>query len=332
MALIFQKKEYQKNYNEIHGGRFKKQQIKQAIEKAYILAKEKHPKKKFYFLTNTDIKPSFCKNIKNIDSFKGNIKEAVFICFYDNDDDYIAVLRKIKKKKAAFFSVPLYNPTARFLDKDSEVKKALKLSLEDSKKHKLSHYDLKDFQNIMQAIKLTKNLEGDYVEIGVFMGTSANAALHYMSQINLKRKCYFLDTFEGFNYKESKKSIDQHWSETHELWGVENTINKIKKLLCKFDISHKIAQNNICKDNLPKSIKRVAVCNLDVDIYDATLTGLKKIAPLIVKNGIIIAGDEGHTPALGGAVLALKEFLETKEGKKFIPIYMESGQMFLIKK
>ena len=29
------------------------------------------------------------------------------------------------------------------------MKKALKLSLEDSKKHKLSHYDLKDFQNIM---------------------------------------------------------------------------------------------------------------------------------------------------------------------------------------
>ena len=74
------------------------------------------------------------------------------------------------------------------------------------------------------------------------------------------------------------------------------------------------------------------MCNIDVDIYDAVKSSLEKVSPLIVENGIIICEDFGHTPALGGANLSVREFLETDEGKKYIPIYMESGQMFLIKR
>jgi len=332
MSLKFQEKEYKKNYNEIHESRFKQSAIEQAIKKAYLLSKKKHPNKKHYFLTDTNIKTTLCKTINNLKKIKSNFKEIIFICYYENDEKYLKILKIIKKKGSLFFSLPIYNPVARYLDKNINVKKALQLSLKESKNKLLSHFDGKDFQNIMQAIEITKNLEGVYIEIGVFMGTSANAALNYMSLINLKRKCYFLDTYEGFNYEKSRKSIDQHWSETHELLGVTKTINKIKNLLNKFKIPHKIIQNNICKDNLPKEIKKIAVCNLDVDIYDATLDGLKKVAPLIVKGGIIIAGDDGHTPALGGAALALQEFLGTKEGNKFIPIYLSSGQRFLIKK
>lgn len=331
MSLKFQEREYKKNYSEIHRSRFTPLIVEKAIKKAYLLSKKKHPNKKHYFLTNTNIKTNLCKNINDINKVKANFKESVFICYYENDEEYLKNLEIIKNRGALFFSLPIYNPVCRYLDKNINVKKALQISLKESKEKELSHFDKKDFQNIMQAIEITKNLRGDYVEIGVFMGTSANVALNYMSLINLKRKCYFLDTFEGFNYEKSKNSMDQHWSETHELEGVNKTIKKIKRLLSKFKIPHEIIQNNICKDNLPKQIKKIAICNLDVDIYDATLDGLKKVSPLILKGGIIIAGDDGHTPALGGAALALQEFLKTKEGKKFLPIYLSSGQRFLIK-
>lgn len=67
-------------------------------------------------------------------------------------------------------------------------------------------------------------------------------------------------------------------------------------------------------------------------MYEAVLFALFKIAPKIVTGGIMIVEDPGHTPALIGARVALEKFLYSNEGKLFTPIYMESGQFFLIKK
>ena len=46
--------------------------------------------------------------------------------------------------------------------------------------------------------------------------------------------------------------------------------------------------------------------------------------------GIIVVEDPGHTPQLVGARVALDEFLASKAASKFMPVYMESGQTFLI--
>ena len=50
-----------------------------------------------------------------------------------------------------------------------------------------------------------------------------------------------------------------------------------------------------------------------------------------VKNGIIICEDYGHTPGLIGAQKATEEFL-AENPDMFIKIYLNSGQLFLIKK
>jgi hypothetical protein len=46
----------------------------------------------------------------------------------------------------------------------------------------------------------------------------------------------------------------------------------------------------------------------------------------------MICEDQGHTPFLAGAYLAIRDFLDSVAGKEFVPIHMASGQMFLIKK
>ena len=74
---------------------------------------------------------------------------------------------------------------------------------------------LNTHENICEAIELTKNLEGDYVEIGVFEGGSALTTLNYLRLINLNRRVFLLDTFEGFNYEESEKSLDVKWFKSH---------------------------------------------------------------------------------------------------------------------
>lgn len=101
--------------------------------------------------------------------------------------------------------------------------------------------------------------------------------------------------------------------------------------LSRFKTPHKVIRNNIITDALPPEVREIALCNIDVDMYEAIAAALAKVAPLMIVGGIIIAEDQGHTPLLVGAYVAVRDFLDSAEGKKFLPIEMMSGQMFLVK-
>ncbi len=75
----------------------------------------------------------------------------------------------------------------------------------------------------------------------------------------------------------------------------------------------------------------MVVANIDVDLYEAVRIALFKVAPKIVRGGIMIVEDPGHTPSLIGSRVALAEFLESSEASPFLPVYMESGQTLLVK-
>jgi hypothetical protein len=87
---------------------------------------------------------------------------------------------------------------------------------------------------------------------------------------------------------------------------------------------------NICADNLPSEIKSLALVNVDVDMYDATLSALHKVAPLVTHRGIIICEDPAATPGLYGAFVAMEEFLASENGRKFAKVFL-GAQYFLIK-
>ena len=181
-----------------------------------------------------------------------------------------------------------------------------------------------DFENIFQGLEVTRGVEGDYVEIGTYQGASARAALNYMRRADIQRTAYFLDTYEGFSYEEAEKSSDSAWFGTH----TETSLEAVKEYLSEYP-NAKPVKANIITDGLPEEITRIALCNIDVDIYDAVYAALKTVAPLIAEHGIIIAEDYGHTPWLIGAQFAVRRFLEETDG--FMPLYFPSGQMVLIK-
>ena len=83
--------------------------------------------------------------------------------------------------------------------------------------------------------------------------------------------------------------------------------------------------------SLPSILNKIAVANIDVDLYEATAAALIKVAPLVVKGGIIICEDPTSTPGLYGACVAMHNFLQSNaEGRKFLPVF-KGGQYFLIK-
>jgi len=142
-----------------------------------------------------------------------------------------------------------------------------------------------------------------------------------------KKDAYFLDLFEGFTYEEAHESSDAFWVDQFSSTSIE----EVEKRLYKFK-NIKLIKCNIIKDKFPEVIKKIAVCNIDVDMYDAVLSALNKIAPLIVPGGIIMVEDQGHTPNIAGAYLAIDEFKKTEIGKEFFHWNLLSGQALFVRK
>lgn len=311
--------------------RFDYHTINNLLHKAKFEAAEKYGDKLYKFLVTEDshLKLDDYIKIECIDDVPTEfVKDSLFIVYFHTDDDYSYTLKKIKDNGGIFYSLPYWSGKTRYLWTDKYAMQAVDNTF--SFGSKISHPNVDVHEIICMCLNTTKNLPGDYVEIGVYMGGSALTALGYMHYAGINRKSYFLDTFNGMTYQEAQESFDVLWKDTHVLWGVPDTMRHVEGLLQTTNQNFELIESNICRDCLPESIKHIAVCNIDVDLYDATRAALEKVAPLIVKSGIIICEDPTSTPPLAGALLAMEEFLETEMGKKFMKI-LAGGQYLLIK-
>ncbi|MEN8811316.1 MAG: TylF/MycF/NovP-related O-methyltransferase, partial [Flavobacteriales bacterium] len=232
-------------------------------------------------------------------------------------------------KNNGVFTVHKFWQKNQFMNANKNCGETLRLT---SSKRGISHLTASVHQNICQALEQTRHLKGDYVEIGVMRGGSALTAANYMKLAKIDRHLHLLDTYDGFNYEEAKTSSDSHWNGTHGLWGVEKTMKHVENVVHSECPKQKLTltEANICKDDLPKEVEKIVVANIDVDMYEATRDAMIKVAPKIVKGGIMICEDPTSTPGLIGAFYAMEKFLETDLGKKFMKLHLV-GQYFLVK-
>jgi hypothetical protein len=205
-----------------------------------------------------------------------------------------------------------------------------------AKRKRVSHLTTEVHENICEALWITRNIAGDYLEIGVYLGGSALTAVNFLEELEIsnttthERKAWLLDTYDGFNYEEADQSSDAIWAGTHGLFGKEKTIEHIKETLSDTRIPCQLVASNICTDSIPSEIESIAVANIDVDMYEPTLTSLFKVTDVIPPGGIIICEDPASTPGLYGAFLAMEEFLMSEKGAEYLKIF-KGGQYFLIK-
>ncbi len=275
--------------------------------------------------------------IRNLDGISPEkIRSSIFYIYFNCDSDALLSLRKIVEFGGKFIPHKDFSKTQyRFINR--LALNALKRT--DSKNKRISHFDVRQgiHENICEALEITKNLQGDYLEIGVYKGGSALTAVNYLDELNIKygdkfprKKAWLLDTYDGFTYEVARESSDVIWADTHVLFGVRDTIQFVGLTFSDINIECQLIINNICTDPLPEVIQNIAVANIDVDIYDATKDALIKVSPKIVHGGIIICEDPTSTPGLYGAFLAMENFLESNEGSQYIKIF-KGGQYFLLK-
>lgn len=250
-----------------------------------------------------------------------------FYVSFLSDSDATPVLKKIVRAGGRFVPVGGGGKTNyRFVDKNAfdAIEGTLK------KIDRVKQFGMIEHENVCEALSVTKDVSGDFVEIGVYLGSSSLTAINYLELSGSRKKAYLIDTFDGFSYEEAETSADPIWKDTHKLFGIEKTMEYVGETIGARTIEYELFARNVVSDPLPEKIENISVLSIDVDMYEATKHALEKGAPLVQKGGVIILEDAPATPALYGAYTAMEMFLETVEGRKYLKIH-KLGHYFLIK-
>ena len=162
---------------------------------------------------------------------------------------------------------------------------------------------------IIQSIKhISENkVDGDLVEAGVYKGGNLILISLMLKQLNLSKKIYAYDTFEGMPEENTKIDVDLKGKSAKETrnqykrgeWCYAS-LHQVKKNLNKFDENFinkiKFIQGKVenTLDNYENIPDKISFLRLDTDFYDSTKKELEILYPRLQKNGILIIDDYGH--------------------------------------
>ncbi len=288
-------------------------------------SKKWNPGKKIYVCSNL-LEGYVLPNKIDIDAIKSlDTKSVVVVGF---DEDYLArqVVAECRRYGVGYQNHITLDVNGRFATDWFRYDKHTQATFDVLVQGNGLYFDWRDFENICQVISQTRDIPGMYVEIGTYRGDSAQAALEYMRQARIEREAYFFDTYEGFSFDAAHMSTDVSWTGTHG----DTSKDLVEQRLIRYKNANFI-KANIIEDNLPLEINAIAVCNIDVDMYEAIEAALIKVSPMMSPGGVIMVEDFGHTPNLLGAQLAVHEFAEAHR-HEFLSIYGRGSQLLLIRK
>ena len=165
----------------------------------------------------------------------------------------------------------------------------------------IAHYEL---------YKSIKHLSGAIVECGVYKGVSLTrfAMFRNLFENQQIRKIVAFDTFEAFPETQFKKDIPLRNKFIDEAGDQSIGKSQLLKIL-QYKKCHKfvkLIKGNIC-ETVPEFVTnnpdlKIALLNLDVDIYEPSVVILEYLFPLLVKGGILILDDYGTFPGESQAV------------------------------
>ena len=189
-----------------------------------------------------------------------------------------------------------------------------------------------------------KNLEGDFVECGVWKGGNLILFKNMMTKLNITNKSiYAFDTFEGmskptdidvdirFNkqkaYDVMKNSVkDYNIHNIHSYYPIEkvreNLINNCNEIENIKLIKGDVLKTLLISENIPD---KISILRLDTDWYESTKIELEILFPKLVKDGILIIDDYGDYL---GCKKAVDDYFKDK---KFNIFKVDSGARMLIK-
>ncbi len=158
----------------------------------------------------------------------------------------------------------------------------------------------------LHTYELIKDVE--VAEAGVFQGEFAK----YINSFYPTHKLHLFDTFEGFSENDIQKEKGLSSAITGHLSATSVDLVKSKMPHPENVIIHK----GYFPQTAEGITSKFCFVNLDMDLYQPTLEGLRFFAPKMVENGVILIHDYFNGKYELSIQKAVKEFMEETELKK----------------
>lgn len=143
-----------------------------------------------------------------------------------------------------------------------------------------------------------EELEGDYIEFGVFTGSSFVAAMNstYLGFTRqIERKFVGFDSFEGFGELDAE---DMHpfYKNLNFQTDYNSVFKRVKKIAKKRKVDFMLVKgffDDTCvgKKPIDYELRKMAVCLIDCDTYQGAIAALDFITPMIQQGSILILDD-----------------------------------------
>jgi len=168
------------------------------------------------------------------------------------------------------------------------------------------------------------NIQGDFVECGVWRGGSTMAAIDTLIKAgDTQRDIYLYDTFEGMSEPTELDKVftgtgagelmnSSQKEDPTSVWcysALEEVQANVGTLKYPKQLVHYVKGK--VEDSIPQTLPgKIALLRLDTDWYESTKHELEHLYPLLVPGGVIIIDDYGHWE---GARKAVDEYIEGKK-------------------
>ena len=170
---------------------------------------------------------------------------------------------------------------------------------------------LERLYSLYKAVNYTiqNNIEGDFVECGVWKGGSALliGKILALNSIN-DRKIYLYDTYEGMSEptendkdyagKTATQLLNENSIEIQDSVWCYSSFDEVKKTIALSGLADKniVMIKGKVEDTITTNLPmhKISLLRLDTDWYESTKHELHFLYPILSKNGVLIIDDYGH--------------------------------------
>ncbi len=196
----------------------------------------------------------------------------------------------------------------------------------DFKFHLFNSDNMQTLLSFYNLLNKTSKVKGDIVEFGIGRGRSLIILCYLLRELNLKKKLFAFDSFEGFG-KIHNNDISIRNPKSGEWSGSPDKKYQYNKTFIKQVLKthlHEKSRKSVyfvkgfIEKKLPKfnKLQKLSFVHCDVDLYLPHKIILENIWNKLSKNGIILFDDIEYgikSKKFPGAVKAFKEFFYKKK-------------------
>ncbi len=214
----------------------------------------------------------------------------------------------------------------------SKIKKELNKSREESSS--MGYSTCENVATLACALEMTREVDGSFVECGVFEGNTLITTAIYMKNSGINKEVFGIDTFEGFVPSQSVHPNDapEMFEKLHESGKITSDhLKRAKERISKNKLKNShlsseyfsLSRKSVFKDAkslgvklikgkfsnvLPTFSNKISVLHIDCDLYEPYLECLNFLYEKVSTGGIIVF-DEYFSLKYPGARIAVDEFL-----------------------